>query len=68
VQDNFRLPQARLSVTNISSILLFDLFDSEPTNEPAVSHYISVNQSSSRENKVLLESVLFGSKQGRRDA
>jgi hypothetical protein len=56
---------SRLSVTNISSILLFDLFDSEPTNQPTVSHCISVNQSTNCENKILIELVLFDSKRGR---
>jgi hypothetical protein len=58
--------QPRLSVINISSILLFDLFDSEPTNQPTVSHRISVNQSTNRESKILIGLVLFNSKRGRR--
>ena len=52
----------------ISSILLFDLFDSKPTNQPTVSHYIFVNQLTNRKNKILLELVLFDSKRGRGDA
>jgi hypothetical protein len=59
------LLQPRLSVINISSILLFDLFDSEPTNQPTVSHRISVNQSTNCESKILIGLVLFDSKRGR---
>jgi len=44
---------------------LFDLFDLEPTNQPTVSHCISVNQSTNRETKILIGLVLFDSKRGR---
>ncbi|KAF1828155.1 hypothetical protein BDW02DRAFT_618435, partial [Decorospora gaudefroyi] len=55
----------RLLVINISSILLIDLFDSEPTNQPTVSYCISINQLTNLKNKMLIGLVLFDSKRGR---